>query len=173
MNNSKVVLVDEKDNVLGLREKFVAHKIPVSLHRAISIVIFSPDRKKMLIQKRTKTKPTWPLFWSNAVCTHPYNNESYAATAVRRLKEEMGFSTPLKELFRFVYKAEMDNGIWGEHELDVVFEGVYDGPVNPDPNEVVDYKWIALEELKKDIKENSEKYTPWFKIILKRILQES
>ncbi len=63
----------------------------------------------------------------------------------------------------------MDNNIWGEHELDHSFVGYYDGPVNPNPEEVAGYEWISIENLKKDLKENPKKYTPWFKIILKNL----
>ncbi len=168
ISTTNVVLVDETDNVLGYKEKFAAHKNPVPLHRAISVVIFSTDRKKMFLQKRSTKKPTWPLFWSNTVCSHPFKDESYKDAAERRLKEEMGFSAPLKEAFRFIYDAKMDV-IWGEHELDVVFKGFYDGPVNPDPDEAVDFKWVTVEELRKDIIKNPEIYTPWFKTILKKL----
>ena len=167
VNKSEVVLVDEKDGVIGYKDKFAAHKNPVPLHRAISIVIFSPDRKKILLQKRSTKKPTWPLYWSNTVCSHPYKNESYANAAARRLKEEMGFSTALKEKFKFTYNAEM-NKTWGEHELDAVFEGIYAGPVTPNTNEAADHKWMTIDELKKDIKKSPEIYTPWFKIILEK-----
>lgn len=166
--NIKVVLVDGNDNVLGEKEKFEAHKNPVPLHRAISVVIFDPKREKMLLQKRADGKPTWPLFWSNATCTHPYPNESYKEAAERRLKEEMGFKVPLKEIFRFIYKAEYDKN-WGEHEYDVVFEGTYGGETKPDSNEVADYKWIGINDLLNDINANPENYSPWFKIILKKL----
>jgi isopentenyl-diphosphate delta-isomerase len=43
--------------------------------------------------------------------------------------------------------------------------------MNLNPDEVVDYKWISIEELKKDIVENSESYTQWFKIILEKYFQ--
>ena len=164
----EVVLVDENDNVLDYKEKFATHKYPVPLHRAISVVIFSPDKKSMLLQKRSTKKPTWPLYWSNTVCSHPYKDESYSDAAARRLKEEMGFSTSLKELYRFIYKAEMDE-TWGEHELDAVFEGAYDWPVIPNPDEAADFKWVTIKELKRDVVENSEIYTPWFKMILKKL----
>jgi isopentenyl-diphosphate delta-isomerase len=36
------------------------------------------------------------------------------------------------------------------------------------PDEVADYKWIGIEELKKDTAKNSESYTQWFKIILEK-----
>lgn len=162
--------MDSKDNVIGYKEKFSTHKIPVPLHRAISIVIFNKDKTEMLITKRAKVKPTWPYFWTNAVCSHPYPEETYQKAAARRLYEELGFKTKLKELFFFTYSAEMDNKIWGEHELDHVFTGVYEGKIKPDPDEVADYEWVKISDLKKDVKVNPQKYSPWFKIILKKIL---
>lgn len=164
-----IVLVDEKDKIVGFGEKFQTHKIPVKLHRAISILIFNKDKSKVLITKRSESKPTWGECWSNAVCSHPYPGESYQTAAERRVFEELGFRTPLTELFNFTYEAKMDNGIWGEHELDHVFTGTYEGPINPDLNEVSDCEWVVIERLKKDIEENSEKYTPWFKMILEKL----
>lgn len=164
-----IVLVDQNDKVLGYKEKFSTHKIPVSLHRAISIVIFNKDRNKMLITKRAKSKPTWGGFWTNAVCTHPYPEETYQETAERRLFEELGVKTDLLEIFNFTYEAKMDNKIWGECELDHVFEGIYEGKMMPDPNEIESFKWVGIGELKKDIDKNPDKYTPWFRIILKKL----
>src|SRR4030042_3103272 len=92
----KIVLIDKEDRVIGFREKYEAHKNPVPLHRAISVVILSKNKEMMLIQKRADNKPTWPLFWSNTCCTHPIRRESYLNCAKRRLREEMGISTPLE-----------------------------------------------------------------------------
>lgn len=169
---NKLVLVDEKDNVIGLKEKFATHKIPVSLHRAISIVIFNNNKSEMLITKRAKIKPTWPCIWTNAVCSHPFPNESYQAAAERRIYEELGFRTPLKEVFSFVYEAKMDNGIWGEHELDHTFVGIYDGKITPNPDEISGYEWVKMEDLKNDLKQNPNKYSPWFKIILNKLIDK-
>lgn len=164
-----IVFVDKKDKVIGFGEKFETHKIPVRRHRAISILIFNKDKSKMLITKRAKAKPTWGDFWSNAVCTHPYPDETYQTAAERRLFEELGIKTSLKEIFVFDYEAKMENGNWGECELDHVFEGRYEGKIDPNPNEIEDYEWILLEELKSDVKADSKKYTPWFEIILRKI----
>ncbi len=168
---SYIVLVDKRNKVVGYKEKFEAHKNPVPLHRAISVVIYSTNRKKMLIQRRSAIKPTWPLFWSNACCTHPYKDESCLHAAKRRLKEEMGIETPLSELFKFIYKKRY-NKIWGEHELDFVFEGLYQGSLFVNPLEVSEHKWVEVSKLLKDVKENPDIYTPWFKIILKKIYKE-
>lgn len=166
---TNVVLVDENDKILGFEEKFATHKIPVPLHRAVSIVIFNKDRTKMLITKRVSAKPTWGGVWSNSVCTHPYPDETYQKAAERRLVEELGFKTLLEEIFVFIYEAKMENNLWGEHELDHVFVGSYEGRVKPNSTEVEDIKWVEVGDLKKNIRKNPGKYTPWFKIILERL----
>ena len=50
--------------------------------------------------------------------------------AEKRLKEEMGFTVPLKKAFDFVYKVSFENGLT-EHEYDHVFIGYYDGDIIP------------------------------------------
>lgn len=164
-----MVLVDQNDRVLGFKEKFATHKIPTPLHRAISIIIFNNDKSETLITKRAASKPTWPYFWTNAVCSHPYPEETYKEAAERRLYEELGFKTSLKEAFKFTYEAEMDNKVWGEHELDHVFVGSYEGAIHPNPEEIAGFEWIEVADLKKDLRINPKKYTPWFKMILKQV----
>lgn len=166
---TQMVLIDEDDKVIGYKEKYETHKIPVPLHRAISVVIFDKKGKKTLITKRSEKKPTWPLFWSNTVCSHPYPHENYQEAAERRIFEEVGFKTPLRKAFKFTYEAVMDNGLWGEHEHDVVFVGEYEGPIDPNPDEIINYRWIEIEDLKKELLINPSKYTPWFKIILEKL----
>jgi isopentenyl-diphosphate Delta-isomerase len=166
-----VVLVDLDDNVVGYKEKFAAHKVPVPLHRAISVVIFNSNGD-MLIQKRAKTKKTWPGYWSNTCCSHPFPGEAYFDCANRRLKEEMGIETQLKESFRFVYEAEYEDG-WGEHEYDVTFTGIFNTDPKINTEEAEDYHWISLEDLKADIEENPKIYTPWFKLIVENLTQKN
>ena len=164
-----VILVDEKDNETGLEEKMKAHE-GGKLHRAFSIFIFNPEGK-MLLQKRAESKYHCGGLWTNACCSHPRKGETVMEAAHRRLKEEMGFDCELKEAFSFVYKAKFGNGLT-EHEYDHVFTGVYGGPEPiPDKNEVDDFKWIGMIELEKDVSANPDKYTPWFKIALKRLLK--
>lgn len=168
LDKTAITLVDKNDRVLGFKEKLATHKIPVPLHRAISIVIFNKDKSEMLITKRSVKKPTWPLFWSNSVCSHPHPNESYQEAAERRVFEEVGFRTKLSEVFRFSYEAKYDE-TWGEHEYDVVFKGEYGGEVKINPAEASDFKWLAVEELYEDIDKNPQEYTPWLKMILENL----
>jgi isopentenyl-diphosphate delta-isomerase len=156
----KVVLVDENDNEVGTERKTRAHQ-QGRLHRAFSIFVFN-SKGELLIQKRAKTKYHSGGLWANTCCSHPRPGEPIEKAAHRRLKEEMGFECELKKAFSFTYRAEFENGLI-EHEYDHVFIGKFDGEPQPDPEEVEDWKWVDTEELKKDIKENPDSYTYWFK----------
>lgn len=163
-----LVLIDRDDNVLGYKEKYETHRHPVPLHRAVSVMIYNKAHSEILLQKRSSGKPTWPGSWSNAACTHPLPDEPYKDAAERRLFEEMGIKTDLKESFRFIYKAKFDE-VWGEHELDTVFTGEYDGKIVIDPEEAEDWKWMKVEDLVEDLKKNPDLYTPWFRMILQKL----
>ena len=163
-----LILVDSQDRQIGSQPKAECHRHPLTLHRAFSVFLFDQDGR-MLITQRSKKKTTWPGFWSNACCSHPREGESTEEAAHRRLKEEMGFDTTLSEAFDFIYKAEFDNGLT-EWEFDHVFIGNYDGEVEPDPEEVGGFEWVDPLELKEDIKNNPEKFTPWFKLALEYVL---
>lgn len=163
MTIDKVILVDENDKKIGTEEKLKVHR-EGKLHRCFSILIFN-SKDEILIQRRAKSKHHSPGLWSNACCSHPRPNESLKKAAKRRLKEEMGIETDLKEIFSFIYQAK--SGDFIEHEFDHVFLGKFDGHPIVNKEEVEDFKWISIKELKRDVKERPEKYTFWFKRILK------
>ncbi len=160
----KVILVDKKDNQLGLMPKMEAHEKAV-LHRAFSIFIFN-DKGELMLQQRAADKYHSPLLWTNTCCSHQRDGETNLEAGKRRLEEEMGFTTALEEVFWFVYKAPFDNGLT-EHELDHVMIGTYNGEPNINKEEVAAYKWMSLEAVKTDIEIQPEIYTEWFKIIFK------
>lgn len=163
-----VLLVDENDKPISKEDKLKAHKEGY-LHRAFSVFIFN-SKKELLLQKRSDSKYHSPGLWSNTCCSHPIT-EDIKKEAALRLKEEMGFCCPLEEKFCFVYKARLEKGLI-ENEFDHVFFGKYDKTPIPDQREVSDWKWISIPELKKDIEENPEMYTPWLRIILGEVISE-
>ena len=160
----KIILVDKNDKELGSEEKIAAHQNGGKLHRAFSIFIFN-SKGELLLQKRAKEKYHSALLWTNTCCSHPRFGESSIKACHRRLKEEIGFDCDLKEKLSFVYKVDFKDGI-SENEFDHVFVGKFNGAPAPDKKEVADWKWIDVEELKKDIKENPKKYSYWLKISL-------
>ena len=161
MSMENVILVDEKDNQVGLMPKLEAHQKGL-LHRAFSVFIFNSDYK-LLLQKRASSKYHSGGLWTNTCCSHPRDGEDTIDAANRRLNEEMGIKTSLRKVFDFIYTAELDNNLI-ENEFDHVLYGVYDIDPILNKEEAEDFKWIDMETLKNDIENNTDQYTVWFKI---------
>ena len=164
MVEEQVILVNDQDEQIGLMPKMEAHEKAV-LHRAFSVFIFN-SKNELMLQQRAAHKYHSPLLWTNTCCSHQRDGESNIEAGTRRLVEEMGFTTGLKEVTSFIYKAPFDNGLT-EHEFDHVMIGFYE--MDPDINkeEVEDWKWMPVDAVKSDIELNPEIYTAWFKIIFK------
>lgn len=162
MEEENVILVNQNDVQIGLMPKMEAHEKAV-LHRAFSVFVLN-DKNEIMLQQRAAHKYHSPLLWTNTCCSHQRDGETNIQAGSRRLFEEMGFETGLKELFHFIYKAPFDNGLT-EHELDHVMIGYYNGEPKINPDEVESWKWMAIEEVAKDIQLQPEIYTVWFKII--------
>ena len=157
-----VVLVNRNDKILGIEPVNAAHRGKAKLHRAVSVLLFN-RRGEFLLQKRGKSKKLWPLYWSNTVCTHPHPGETYLNAAKRRLREEFGLTAKLTQYQRFIYRAEWKRG--GEYELDQVFIGLSRRRPRPNPKEIAAWKYVSLSRAKRE----AENYTPWCRLILKKI----
>jgi isopentenyl-diphosphate delta-isomerase len=118
----------------------------------------------LMLQQRAAHKYHSPLLWTNTCCSHQRDGESNIQAGNRRMQEEMGFTTELKELFSFIYKAPFDNGLT-EHELDHVMIGYYNDEPIINPEEVENWKWMDIDSVREDIQQNPDVYTAWFKII--------
>jgi len=158
--SEQVILVDQDDKHLGIAEKMWAHRQGL-LHRAFSIFVLN-SYGQLLIQKRAIAKYHSGGLWTNTCCSHPRPEESIIAAADRRLKEEMGFSCELTEIFTFTYNSALDHGLI-EHEYDHVLLGKFDGEPSLNPAEAEDWKWIELDKLKADLTSHPELYTFWLK----------
>lgn len=165
----QVILVDQNDNPRGLMPKMEAHE-KAELHRAFSVFIFN-DNKELMLQQRAKHKYHSPLLWTNTCCSHQRAGESNIEAGKRRLEEEMGFTTEIKEVFSFIYKAPFDNGLT-EHELDHVMVGHYNGNPIINREEVEDFRWMTLDAVRRDIDTNPHLYTAWFKIIFEKSFEK-
>ena len=165
MTEEQVILVNEKDEKIGLMPKQEAHEKAV-LHRAFSVFIFN-DANELMLQQRALHKYHSPGLWSNTCCSHQRDGENSIEAGKRRLYEEMGFTTELKETTSFIYKAPFDNGLT-EHEFDHVLVGTYNNIPLFNKEEVASWKWMSLEAVQNDIKCVPEKYSAWFKIIFEK-----
>lgn len=164
----QVILVNENDEETGTMEKMAAHH-GAHLHRAISVFI-TDTAGRWLLQQRTMEKYHSKGKWSNTCCSHPSPGETTEEAAHRRLMQEMGLKAVLTDLFIFRYQAELENNLT-EHEIDHVFVGVTDVLPQPNPEEVMNYRYVGFEELNEEITNQPDAFSAWFKLIYKEVQQ--
>jgi isopentenyl-diphosphate delta-isomerase len=123
----------------------------------------------MLLQQRAEEKYHCGGLWTNTCCSHPRPEEDTAAAAKRRLQEELGFTTPIKKAFDFVYKAPFSNGLT-EYEFDHVFFGEYEGDLRPNPKEVAAVRYLSVNTIQSMMEEKPAQFTPWFHIAFPKMM---
>lgn len=163
-----VVLVNMRDDKIGLEEKMAAHEKAL-LHRAFSVFLYHDD--KILLQKRASSKYHCGGLWTNTCCSHPRDGETVTEAAIRRLKEEVDIVVKeLEEIHSFVYHYPFANGLT-EFEYDHILVGEYKGSYSSNPEEVDEMKWVQVDELLADIQKNPKVYTPWFIVALMKVIE--
>uniref|UniRef100_A0A0N4U1Y5 isopentenyl-diphosphate Delta-isomerase n=1 Tax=Dracunculus medinensis TaxID=318479 RepID=A0A0N4U1Y5_DRAME len=125
--------------------------------------LFTKDGS-LILQRRSATKVTFPLLWTNSCCSHPLWNEyemceendsvGIRRAAQRKLEHELGIKAlPLdrmKVMGRYIYKADSD-GNWGEYELDYAIIILDFDPVaiTPNPEEIEQISIVNQSKLRK------------------------
>ncbi len=161
--SGSIALVDKHDKVIGYGEKHDVHKEGL-LHRAFSIFVFN-SANELMIHQRAHEKYHSPGLWTNTCCSHlPKGSEMNEAIHIRLL-DEMGFDTTLHFVEKFHYRIDFDNGLT-ENEIDHIYIGFYEDNPNPNAEEVANYKWITMQNLRYDIAKNPDSYTYWLKHIM-------
>jgi isopentenyl-diphosphate delta-isomerase len=161
-----------------------------ALHRAFSVFLFTPQHE-LMVQRRSATKLTWPLVWTNTCCSHPNWNErgvdgsddeslndlslkvdGVKQAAVRRLKDELGLELSVADLHfvtRVLYRACQDE--FGEHEVDYILlaQPVQLPAYQLNEDEVAEVTIISPEQLRGWLADGTE-LTPWFRLISEKFL---
>ena len=163
----EVVLLGPSLEVIGREEKISAHVGRGMRHLAISVFVFDPDGR-LLIQQRAKSKYHFALRWANTCCSHPPSFDEALEYAQSRLQYEMGIGVELRQVGSFDYREEDPASRLIEDEHDLVFVGVTDQPTaDPNPHEVAEYRWMPVEELRRDMSQRPSSYVPWLDAGLK------
>ena len=158
----RLILVNSQDVSVGTLSKTECHAGEGVLHRAFSVFLFN-SRHELLLQRRSASKPLWPLYWSNSCCSHPREGETLDVAARRRLRQELGVECPLEFLYKFEYQAFFEQ-VGAEHELCHVFAGRFDGAVNANPTEIAEIRFLGKAQIDEELAVNPAAFTPWFKL---------
>jgi len=155
-----VVLIDEADAALGEGEKLAVH-LAGTLHRAFSVFAFNAAGE-LLLQRRALSKYHSGGLWTNTCCGHPRPGESVPEAARRRLFEELGMTCgDLEAAGVYRYRAEIKDLV--ENELDHLLVCEVSVDPAPDPDEVVEWRFVPVAELDEWIGRAREtEFTAWF-----------
>lgn len=158
----QVILVDANDQEIGVSEKHAAHQGIPHRHRAFSVFTFN-NKGQTLIQRRALGKYHSPGLWANTCCGHPRPGEDIAQAAQRRTFEELGFTPQVTPITKVCYTLKLERDLW-ELEYTHVFHDYSQGYIEPNPEEVCEYKWISPDDLERDVRANPQSYARWFRL---------
>ncbi|MFH1770610.1 MAG: NUDIX domain-containing protein [archaeon] len=162
-------IIDENDNIIGHATYKEAHEKGL-LHRASDVFVFKDDSyQEMLLNLRSK-KMKYP----GTLCNpggHPKPGETPIETAKTELQEEMFFEHQLPEELVFEKMLEENFRIDKEHTIITLYRVIYPGPFYNDPKEVEDFFFMKMDDLIKDIKDNPEKYSLFFRMMFAKYLK--
>lgn len=154
-----LILVNEQDEPTGFLSKGEVHNGQGILHRAFSVFIFNAEGE-LLLQKRSNAKKLWPGYWSNSCCSHPRKGEDMLEAANRRIYQELGISSELNYVYKFIYHAPYED-IGSEHEYCWVYIGSVTEEINVNVNEIAEYRFIKVIQLNQEVKSHPHRFTPW------------
>jgi isopentenyl-diphosphate delta-isomerase len=146
-------------------DKLEAHRKGLR-HKAISVFVLRG--RDVLLQRRAMGKYHTPGLWTNTCCTHPHWNEHPAICATRRLDEELGITGLVPQhRHHLEYRAEVGKGLIEHEVVDVyVAEATDKMTIHPDPDEVMDTRWIDCHDLIAEVRRHPDRFTPWLRIYL-------
>ena len=159
----QIAWVDHNDQLLGslpraqLRERGL-------IGRGTYILLFN-SAGEMCVHRRTLSKAIYPGYWDVAAGGMVQVDETYAESAARELEEELGVGGVTLTAHEQFFFDQPGNRIWC-----AVFSAVWDGPLKLQPEEVIEARFITVEEV---LRETLEKpYCPDSLAALKRYLEQ-
>jgi len=169
-NQELIVLVDERGEPTGIADKVSAHHANTPLHLGFSCYVFDEDGR-FLATRRSKEKRVWPGVWTNSVCGHPAPGESLMTAVERRLAQELRMTAEDIEvvLAHHIYRAPPFRGIV-EHEFCPVFAALATSRPRPNPDEVVEHRWMEWDEFVRAAEaDTNNRFSWWCKNQLREI----
>jgi isopentenyl-diphosphate delta-isomerase len=159
---TKIIVVDEKDNVLGSKERELVDK--EKLRYRVSALWIKNSKNETLLARRAFTKSHDPGKWGPAVAGTVEEGETYESNILKEAEEELGIKgIEIKK----AQKTRRD----GKHNYFVQrFTSIVDLPINKfkiQKSEVAEVKWFSREEIEKQLKAHPEEFLDSIKTNIK------
>lgn len=157
----QVVLVDDEGTPTGAMAKSEVHTEATPLHLAFSCYVFRSNGD-LLLTRRSLAKVAWPGVWTNSFCGHPRLHESFEQTIERYAAHELGMELQTLHcaLPSFRYRAVDASGIV-ENEICPVYVATAQDEPSPNPDEVMDHRWVPTAEAETLVRAAPWAVSPW------------
>lgn len=129
-------VVNERNEVIGQKTRGEVHAQGL-LHRAVHVFVINA-RGDVFLQMRSHLKDVSPLKWDSSAAGHLDVGESYAACAIREVREEVGLEITSTEL-----AAQLPAGTHTDHEFVELHIARHNGPMRCLPEEVPYGEWFT------------------------------
>lgn len=134
-------------------------------HRTVHVWVLN-GKKELLLQKRSKSKESFPGLWDISAAGHITSGDASKNAALRELMEELGIQAGEDELtLLFTITGHYESP--SKHFVDNEFSDVYllraDIPIDKvavDGDEVDEVKYMSVEELKRELEMHPALYVP-------------
>lgn len=129
-------------------------------HRYIRLLV-TDNEGNYLLQLRGPQNRIFPECWDYSAAGHVDAGEDYEVAAIRETKEELGLAgVPIKEIAFF--QSQDRHGKQFLNRFNKTFQVIVskDRQLSIDPEEVLEVKWFAADEIKRLVSDQPDKVTP-------------
>ncbi|MDP3918526.1 MAG: NUDIX domain-containing protein [Nanoarchaeota archaeon] len=155
-------ICNEKGAVVSQDTKTNAHKLGL-WHQSAHVWIYN-SKGEVLIQLRAKNKSIYPDRWDVSAAGHVDADEDVLDAAVRETEEELNLDLNKDDLTFFkVKKIHYTYNDLINNEFYYIYFYKFDGNIKVleiQEEEVQEIKFISIDDLEQDLKDNPDKYVP-------------
>lgn len=159
--NQLCQIVDDDDNIIGYKPR---NEIDFTKdYYRIGCLWLKNSKGEVLLAQRLLSKDKDPGKWGPSAAGTLGKGETYESNIYKEAHEELGLTgidfTPVAKL-----KLEKPRKSFLQ-----LYAGACDWPADkftPQPEEVEQVAWVAVDDLRKDVEASPEKYVPSIKILL-------
>jgi 16S rRNA (adenine1518-N6/adenine1519-N6)-dimethyltransferase len=148
-------VVDEHNVVIGQKPRGEVHAQGLR-HRAVHVFVFDKSGH-VYLQKRSHLKDVHPLAWDSSASGHLDVGESYAACAIREVREELGIEVESTEKIAEIAACEATG-----MEFVELHKASHNGPMKFAPDEISCGQWFKPETVKQWIAERPQDFATGF-----------
>ncbi len=165
---TKIVIVDENDNIIWYKERYTLSQEDIS--RVTALYVENSNRD-ILLQQRSFSKKNQPWIWQPAVAGTVDEWETYESNIIKETQEEIWIDLTKYDykLFR-KYIKDQNLWVWEHKHFTAFYHAIIDKDIEEftfPKDEVESLKWISKEDLEKDLQKNPQNYVSSMPVIYK------